>query len=619
MANSKIIISVLLAFVQSLAGQNNSSLISIGAHENGVSIGEPVVYNKGKINIGFLNRFKASSFSSDFYLSNDTICQGELTSIVLIDSSFLSSKTLTLKSSSGNEPIVTVDTIFNAIDTGWYPYELTVKLGRKRRKSTGGFYVKPTPTFVGSDTVTVCQEANTFYLTPEVDQCINCAFTFPNASASLDSVQLTITKDTLYTFGITNQEGCFLEQSIWYDYNLTPTISPINASINICNGDTVPIGFQTNGFITVWSSHFIQGNVDLVFPSITTNYYANSQSYAGCLSKLDTITVTVNQLPIISLQDSNYVCVGLTEQLAPQISGASPFQFLWSNGESTQNITIPDNTSSYTLTVTDDNLCVETHTIFNNLIDYVLDAGENDSICFGDTYDFQPYQGSYMTSQWSIANDSLISSQLFASASPELSTWYTLTTSNDSGCVKTDSVFIAVDSLSTLSYSIVGLTDLKIGDTLSFVNTNVEQSHIYNWSIDGSSLLGQSDSVYWTPIYEGNYTLTLEGINSLNCPIERDSIFYVRDIAPRDYERIVYPNPTQGVVSYNYYSSEDQAVQIDVLDELGRIISSASFDAVEGLNIFRFDLSGAAAGKYYFLLSSEKETLKANRPWVIKI
>ena len=601
-----------------LRAQNNI-LISTGSHSNGVSIGEPVVYNKGKANIGFLNRFRGSNFSAGFILSNDTICQNDITQLVLSDSTFLGSKKFTLEYLGGTlAEVVSVDSVFSPSDTGWYPFELTVKLGRRRKRDQGGFYVLPRPLFSGVDSINVCQESNVFYFTPDIGQCANCDISFPSSSPGLDSVQLTINNDSLYTFSFVNEQGCSDQQSIWFDYHLTPTINAISPQLTICNEDSIGIGFQTDGTIN-WISHSLVGTSVDVYPSATTKYYASAQSIAGCQSLVDTINVDVNQLPVITLQDSNYVCVGLTEQLAPQISGASPFQFLWSNGESTQNITIPDNTSSYTLTVTDDNLCVETHTIFNNLIDYVLDAGENDSICFGDTYDFQPYQGSYMTSQWSIANDSLISSQLFASASPELSTWYTLTTSNDSGCVKTDSVFIAVDSLSTLSYSIVGLTDLKIGDTLSFVNTNVEQSHIYNWSIDGSSLLGQSDSVYWTPIYEGNYTLTLEGINSLNCPIERDSIFYVRDIAPRDYERIVYPNPTQGVVSYNYYSSEDQAVQIDVLDELGRIISSASFDAVEGLNIFRFDLSGAAAGKYYFLLSSEKETLKANRPWVIKI
>ena len=597
----------------------NNVLISVGSHSNGVSIGEPVVYNKGKANIGFLNRFRGSNFSAGFQLSNDTICQNDITQLVLSDSIFLGSKKFTLEYLGGTQgEVVSVDSVFSPSDTGWYPFELTVKLGRRRKRDQGGFYVLPRPFFSGVDTINVCQESNVFYFTPDINQCINCDISFPSSSSGLDSVQLTINNDSLYTFSFENQQGCSDQQTIWFDYHPTPTINAISPQLTICNQDTIGIGYQTNGAIN-WISHSFVGNSVDVYPSTTIKYYANTQSIAGCQSLVDTITVEVNQLPVITLQDSNYVCVGLTEDLIPQISGNGGYQFSWDSGQNTKDISISDATASYTLTVTDANQCVETHTVFNSIIDYTIEAGANDSICFGETYDLIPYQGNYQNADWTINNDSLIGSSLNLTVAPLLSTWYTLTTSNDSGCVKTDSLKIAVDSLSQLSYSINGLDDLKIGDTLSFVNTNVEQSHIYNWSIDGSSLLGQSDSVYWTPIYEGNYTLTLEGINSLNCPIERDSIFYVRDIAPRDYERIVYPNPTQGVVSYNYYSSEDQAVQIDVLDELGRIISSASFDALEGMNIFRFDLSGAAAGKYYFLLSSEKETLKANRPWVIKI
>ena len=81
-------IGLLLFFAVYTSAQSNT-IISVGAHSNGVSIGEPVVYNKGKANIGFLNRFKGSSFSAAFYLSNDTLCQDDITQIVLLDSTYL--------------------------------------------------------------------------------------------------------------------------------------------------------------------------------------------------------------------------------------------------------------------------------------------------------------------------------------------------------------------------------------------------------------------------------------------------------------------------------------------------------------------------------------------------
>ena len=88
----EIIALVVLLFAMVAHGQSNTNLISVGFHSNGVSIGEPVVYNKGRANVGFLNRLRGSNFSAAFYLSQDTLCQGDVTQIVLQDSAFLGSK-----------------------------------------------------------------------------------------------------------------------------------------------------------------------------------------------------------------------------------------------------------------------------------------------------------------------------------------------------------------------------------------------------------------------------------------------------------------------------------------------------------------------------------------------
>jgi hypothetical protein len=619
MANKKVILVTLLALCATSAfSQISQGLISVGAHKNGVSVGEPVVYNKGRANIGFLNRFKGSSFTADFYLSNDTLCQNDLTQIVLQDSSFLASKKFTLDFIGINsEGDITLDSVFSPSDTGWYPFELTVKLGRRRKRDQAGFYVLPRPYFDGLDTINVCQEANQFYFTPNIEQCNGCTINFPSVSSGLDSVQLTITKDTLYTFSFQNTQGCSDQQSIWFDYHPTPTIAAVNSSLTICNEDTINIGYQTNGTIN-WVSHPYQGATVDVSPSLTTTYYASASSPAGCLSEVDSITVNVNQLPVIALQDSNYVCVGLTEELEPQISGNGGYQFSWSSGQNTKDITISDATAPYTLTVTDLNGCVETHTVYNSLIDYTIDAGPNDSICFGETYALLPYQGDYSDVLWEIG-DSSVSSVLNHSVDPLLTTWYTLTTTNDSGCVKTDSVKIAVDSLSQLSYSVFGLEDLKIGDTLSFKNLNVEQYHSYAWMIDGGIISTQSDSAFWVPVFDGQYSVSLEGRNSLLCPITLDSTFTVRDILPRDYERILYPNPTTGKFSYNFYSENSQEVSVTIVNEGGRTISSEQKAAVKGMNIYEFDITAAAAGKYYIIIESESGTQNAIRPWVIKL
>ena len=70
MENSRIayyLSGLLLLASFNLSAQNNDQLLSVGSHSNGVSIGQEVVYNKGKANIGFLNRFRGANFSAEFY------------------------------------------------------------------------------------------------------------------------------------------------------------------------------------------------------------------------------------------------------------------------------------------------------------------------------------------------------------------------------------------------------------------------------------------------------------------------------------------------------------------------------------------------------------------------
>ncbi len=620
METKKIILSCFLILTSFLMyGQPSKRYLkSIGAHKNGVSIGEPVIYNKGRTNIGFLNRFNAE-FSAEFYFSQDTLCQKDFTEIILNDSSNLRSKkfNLTIIGITQNNTIP-IDSVIQPSDTGFHQLELKVRLGRRRKKYLGGFYVLPKPQYTGPDTINVCQESNSFYFKPKVEQCNGCGFNFPNSATLSDSVFLTIYKDSLYSFDIFNNEGCIRNQTVWFDYHPTPTMLSNSSSLTICNEDTITIGYQTNGIVQ-WLSHpSFQGPSVPVSPSQSTIYYAQASSAAGCESRIDTIMVNVNQLPNIALQDSNFICVGLTEQLIPIITGSGGYQYTWSNGALTKDITISDEDADYLLTVTDTNGCVETHIVHNRKIDYTLDAGFNDSICFGESYDLLPYQGTYSSTQWSIA-DSILSNNLNYTVSPLQTTTYLLTTTNDSACQKVDSVTIAVDSLSQLSFSITDLNDLKIGDTLNFKNLNIENFHSYTWYLDGAIFPTQGDSASWIPVFQGDYTLSLEGRNSLDCPNQLDSLFTVRGVLPRDYERIIYPNPTLGKFKYNVYSNSVEMIVISIVDAVGRTVFSQQKQAVKGMNTYEFDLSNVEAGKYYLNIESSSEIFKAQRPWVIKL
>ena len=85
-----------------------------------------------------------------------------------------------------------------------------------------------------------------------------------------------------------------------------------------------------------------------------------------------------------------------------------------------------------------------------------------------------------------------------------------------------------------------------------------------------------------------------------------------------DYERIIYPNPTTGKFSYNFYSDINQEVTITIINEGGRTYHLIRI-AEKGMNTYGFDITNAAAGKYYVILESESGTQNVSRPWVIKL
>jgi glycyl-tRNA synthetase beta subunit len=63
----------------------------------------------------------------------------------------------------------------------------------------------------------------------------------------------------------------------------------------------------------------------------------------------------------------------------------------------------------------------------------------------------------------------------------------------------------------------------------------------------------------------------------------------------------LYPNPTTGKFSYNFYSEMPQEVVVTIVNEGGRTFTTEQKAAVKGMNTFEFDITAAAAGKYYII------------------
>ena len=105
--------------------------------------------------------------------------------------------------------------------------------------------------------------------------------------------------------------------------------------------------------------------------SDTGNYICEISNMCGIITS-DTVKLTVNPLPIINLQDYNQ-CTGSFVTIEANVtSGTSSYTYNWSQGGTTNTITVaPMDTISYTLIVTDSKGCKDTaQTTVNVLFPY---------------------------------------------------------------------------------------------------------------------------------------------------------------------------------------------------------------------------------------------------------
>lgn len=163
---------------------------------------------------------------------------------------------------------------------------------------------------------------------------------------------------TNYIVTVTNSNGCTATDDVLVTVNQLPDASA-GTDTSICNGETISLN-ASGGNAYAWSpsaglSDSYSANPD-ASPSASTTYVVTVTDSNNC-SSTDDISITVYPLPVAYAGTDSTICNGNSIQLSA--SGGSAY--LWNTGDSTQNLTItPDNTTTYIVTVYDNNGCSST-------------------------------------------------------------------------------------------------------------------------------------------------------------------------------------------------------------------------------------------------------------------
>lgn len=156
-----------------------------------------------------------------------------------------------------------------------------------------------------------------------------------------------------YTLTGTDVNGCIGTTTIAVIVNTLPVVDAAATASGICIGSSVTLN-ATGATSYVWQP-VNQTNASVTdTPTASITYTLTGTDANGCVNT-DSVSVTVNALPVISVSGTNLICEGSSTTLTA--NGASTYSWL-PGGQTTASITdSPVTTITYSITGTDANGC----------------------------------------------------------------------------------------------------------------------------------------------------------------------------------------------------------------------------------------------------------------------
>jgi len=257
------------------------------------------------------------------------------------------------------------------------------------------------------------------------------------------------TDTTLFFVTIEDLNGCIDTDSMTVVVNPPPTIDA-GSGAGICIGDSIQLG-AVGGDTYVWTPADSISDVNvsdpIVWPTDTTEYFVTVTDSNSCVN-IDSVTITVHPLPIVSAGIDDTICIGETTQLI----GTGALTYLWSPNDSISDNTVafpfvwPTDTTDYIVVGTDANGCVESDTVNILVIPLpIVTASSDVQICIGDSTQLSATGAdSYV---WT-PNGSLVNAVVQDPiALPTDTTEYIVQGVDLNGCINTDTVIVTVNPL----------------------------------------------------------------------------------------------------------------------------------------------------------------------------
>lgn len=335
-----------------------------------------------------------------------------------------------------------------------------------------------------------------------------------------------VTTTTYYVTG-TDSNGCVDSDSITITVYPEPQISINAVPQNICPGGQSQI--TVSGALSyVWTPsvtlNATTGNTVVASPATTTQYTVTATDAYGC-TKDTSITVYVHPVNLTVQPAIASICYGDSLQLS--VSGASTY--LWnpsstiSSTTSSTPVVTPLNTTVYSVQGTNSYGCIDTATVTVqvNPLPGIGVTPSISTICYGTNTTLTASGAS--TYSWSPAATLSSASGAVTTASPTITTTYTVVGQDTNGCFGTNTTIVEV-----LPNPIVNITPsfatICEGDSIG-----VTVSGNYSFVFGGGPLIQNGNTALLFPSVTTSYTVV--GTDSFGCT-GNDTVEVIVDSVP---------------------------------------------------------------------------------------
>ncbi len=334
----------------------------------------------------------------------------------------------------------------------------------------------------------------------------------------------------------------------------------------------------------------VNTNSLVINPTSNTTYTVSGTLFPGCNSTT-AINVTVSPLPVIGgVVTPTLLCVGNTATIVA--NGAS--SYTWANGPTTNSITdSPIVTTSYSVTGTSPQGCVDGGLISVNVNTITLGVTSNTGICIGNSANLVASGATSYTWSTGLPFPAI-------TVTPNVLTSYTVNAKDMYNCFHSAVVTVSVNPNPNVTANVNRAVICK-GESITL---SAGGASTYSWTSPAST----NGTLTITPPADVTYFYSVTGTDANGCSATATVSVKVNKCTGISEQNNavsfidVFPNPNAGFFTVKAESD----LTLSLINQIGQVIRTLQLN---DMNEHKADITGLSEGVYFMVATKDDQRM----------